>query len=284
MLIILLLLSLVFASPVLATDCTRNPGAATTTISSACAFPGTIDGVDYGSGSTNTGVLAIANGGNLTIGVGQTIAVGTITIAAGGAIGITTKGTIKINTPLYIADGDADGYPLNATQTLSSSGTVRRYTLTSFTLDCNDGDANYNTVCCTANGGACSAGGECCSTICRTDADSDGYYVGTTGLCRASNTTTDCNDGDNSYYPGNGNWYNDSGDHDCSGSVEKLYSDFSCSTCDGGAGRQSDSDGIDAGTGCGSSGTWWVSLGWGCWTPSTVCPAQAQGSQTQQCR
>jgi len=51
---------------------------------------------------------------------------------------------------------------------------------------------------CTDNGQACSADASCCSTICGTDADNDGYFsqaLGHTGTCQAaSKPYTDCDD------------------------------------------------------------------------------------------
>jgi len=250
------------------------------------ATEGIDDAGNNEASTTNVAVLTLVAGGSITINAG-TLYVGSLVLNGGTIATLTGGGSIKIGSPLYIADADADGYATDFTLlTSTSSGRRRLGLMKSFSaVDCGADSYNATNVCCTADGGACSANGECCNSICRTDADSDGYYVSasTTGYCRAGTTTNDCNDSDSSYYPGNGGWYSDSGDHNCSGGVEYLYSDFSCSECDSGRGRQSDSDGIQGGTGCGSSGTWWVSLGWGCWTPSTTCPANTSGSVTQQC-
>jgi len=138
MLIILLLFFLLFAPPALATNCANVPIGGNYTVSTACAFPGTSDGVDSGSGSTNNAVLTVTTGGTLTIGAGQTFTTGSISLT-GGSIAIISTGVIKIGAPLYITNADGDGYPANTTQyTSAAAGRVRRNTLASFAIDCND--------------------------------------------------------------------------------------------------------------------------------------------------
>ena len=68
-----------------AVDCTVTPGG-NITISSSCSFPYTVDGVDTGTGSTNTAVLQV-NSGTMTVLGTQTIALGSLTLN-GGSVAI----------------------------------------------------------------------------------------------------------------------------------------------------------------------------------------------------
>lgn len=124
-------------------------------IASPCAFTGTINGVDAGSGSTNTAVLTVTTGGSLTVLSDQTAAVGSLSLT-GGAITIVDGGSIKIGTPIYLPDNDDDGYPTSVTTTQYLTGGTH-YARRSQSLDYDDtpgsGATIYpGTVC----GGTCS--------------------------------------------------------------------------------------------------------------------------------
>jgi len=118
---------------------------------------------------------------------------------------------------------------------------------------------------CSANGAACTAGSQCCSTSCYADADGDGYApTSGTKTCRASSPLAgvDCCDSDSGSYAGASTYHQTTNacgdwDWDCSGNVEK--SPTSCVTCSG----------CQMGGSCGYCspyGTVWVS---GCSTVTT---------------
>jgi len=95
------------------------------TISSTCdlgALTGTVDGVDAGAGTTNTGAITINNGVTLTVGNGdnQTLTFGTIT-NNGTIIIVKNKGASLRKGPLWMQDCDSDGIPGSLIQTISSS-------------------------------------------------------------------------------------------------------------------------------------------------------------------
>lgn len=124
-----------------AVNCASVPISGNYTVSSSCSFANTVDGVDTGTGSSNTAVLTVGSGVTLTILAGQTIAAGSIT--NNGTITMVDTGVLKANTPIYVSgtDADADGYTTNTTQ--ATTGTVRRNTMTDISqTDCYDGNAN----------------------------------------------------------------------------------------------------------------------------------------------
>lgn len=147
-------LFIISPTPISAVDCSNVPISGNYSVNTACAFAGTINGVDTGTSSTNTAVLTIATGGSLSILSGQTITVGSISLTGGSIIQI--QGTIKIGTPLWMVDADADGYPANTTQYAQTSAPGngrRRNTMTSITeTDCNDLSYNATNQCCVASG------------------------------------------------------------------------------------------------------------------------------------
>lgn len=197
-----------------AITCSARPTSGNATIDIACAFPNSIDGLDAGTGTTNTAVLTLTTGGTLTVTANQTLAVGSISLAGGSIVTIGSGAQIKPNTPLYMTDSDADGYPdsISTQYITSATGRVRRSTIVAFTADCNDNMYSTSNVCCAANGSACGSDGACCSSVCATNADSDGYFsqaAGHTGTCKVSALPyTDCNDSNASIYT-NRTCYND---------------------------------------------------------------------------
>lgn len=114
------------------------------TLTESCTFANTVDGVDAGTGTTNTAVMTIPNAVALTVGsiANQTIGWGSITIQRGGSIIINKGvGASLIKGPIYMTDADADGYPASTAQNLSS-GKRRNLMTTLSTADCNDNDAS----------------------------------------------------------------------------------------------------------------------------------------------
>lgn len=126
--------------PALAVSC-NPPVGGNLTISSDCAFSGTVDGVDSGTGAANTAVLSVSSG-ILTINPGQTISVGSLNMTGGS---VALSGVIKIGTPLWMTDADSDGYPAATTQYAQASAPTngrRRNLMTSLsTIDTNDSQA-----------------------------------------------------------------------------------------------------------------------------------------------
>jgi hypothetical protein len=145
-----------------AVNCPSTSANGTFLISTSCSYPGTVDGADYGSGTTNTAIIEVAAGQTLTISASQTLATGSIKIddGGGGSRGsITILGTpgvnhgqIKLKTPIWVdqpIDADGDTYYGTAgggNAVISStqpSGKIRKnlYQAPS-TLDCNDSNPN----------------------------------------------------------------------------------------------------------------------------------------------
>ena len=188
-----------FLQPVYGVDCAPSASGATFTVNGSCSFvggttAGTAVGVDYGT-EANTAVLKTTSGTTLTVSANQTLATGSLDLTSGGSFVLISGSQIKIGTPLYITDTDADGYPSPSDTALYYgwvTGRVRRSSLVSMTLDCNDASASvFRSV----------AG--------YLDSDADGYgagayttCVGATGSYVASGT--DCYDGNASAYPGSG--------------------------------------------------------------------------------
>lgn len=157
-----------FPHPVFAVDCSVTPSG-NLTISSSCAFPGTINGADAGTGTTNTASITVSNGATLTVAADQTIAVGSL-IPSDGSIAIITGGQIKIGSPLWMTDADNDGYPSATTQVIQATqptnGQRRNLMASLATTDCNDGAYSTTNSCGLANGSTCSTGDQCTSTYC----------------------------------------------------------------------------------------------------------------------
>ena len=159
-----------------AVSCANVPISGNYTVDTACNFANTVDGVDAGTGTANTAILTSTNGGSLTVGAGTTLAVGSMSLTGGNIIIIDT-GLIKVGTALYATDADADGYPASITAfyTSAASGRVRRNSLASLVVDCDDANAAFypgtcsgNTACTTAGAtqacataGTCQTGGGC---------------------------------------------------------------------------------------------------------------------------
>lgn len=112
-----------------------------------CNFPNTgVDGVDSGTGVTNTAAINIGSGKTLTINQDQTIAFGQLNITKGGSIAINQNNAQLIKAPIWVENEDGDGYPKNASPTFLAQRTQpgptysRRNLLTSLSQDCLDTD------------------------------------------------------------------------------------------------------------------------------------------------
>lgn len=116
------------------------------TASSSCVFGNsTTDGVDKGTGTTNTAVLTVAKDTTLTVGANQTVAYGTI-YKPGATVVRLSGGTLR-RSPVWVPDADADGYPDNlgtqgqVVQATQPSGYARRAVIVATNKDCDSTDA-----------------------------------------------------------------------------------------------------------------------------------------------
>lgn len=115
-------------------------------VNADCSFAGATNGVDAGSGTTNTATLTVTSG-ILTIQPGQTIAFGSL-ILNGGVVAIPTGSSLMLpGAALWMTDADSDGYAETTDQTASrtnpGAGSTRRLNITSDSIaDCYDGNAN----------------------------------------------------------------------------------------------------------------------------------------------
>lgn len=90
--------------------------------------------------NTNDGSLTLI-GGSLTIANTAKLVVGRL-VPTGGTIIIQNGGSIDVySTPTWVADGDADGYPLDFTTYTATAPGRRRLGLMRATTDCNDGSS-----------------------------------------------------------------------------------------------------------------------------------------------
>jgi hypothetical protein len=262
------------SKPAYAVACSAQAGS-TVTVSSSCTFSGTKDGVDAGSGNTNTGIISITSGATLTVGAGQTIAYGSITKGAGGGSIIKTGGGVLLKGGIWYTDADTDGYAASTTPviqtTAPASGRHRNAMTNVATADCNDADAaKYQNL--TGYGGP--SGGS--------DSDGDGYYNGSlqSNICSGASlpagysSSQDCYDSNASAKPGqtlifnvtrgDGSW-----DYDCDGATTKILSKNGNIGCtDAGSGFCGPDAFIDANYACASTPT---VTGGSCQFRGTVC-------------
>lgn len=139
---------------VYASDCSDVSPSGDLVLTTACSFSGTINGVDSGTGTTNTAIITLNPGSKLILLSGQKIAVGSI-LFKGGSL-VLSGGSFSTNTPIWMIDEDSDGYPGTTTQYAQKTPPLngrRRSSLISMTiLDSNDSfycadDYNPNVVC-----------------------------------------------------------------------------------------------------------------------------------------
>jgi len=175
--------------------CTNVPMSGDYTVSSSCTFANTVDGVDEGGITVNSGVT-------LTVNAGQTIVWSPgHSIVINGAIAIANGGQLK-QTYLWLVDADNDGRPSSLTmyaQDTQPTNGKRRKDFTNFTYvsdiiaDCNDSNSyiyRNKTV--------------------GTDTDHDGYIAGSSTSSQCVGNSTSING--RTYYK------------DSSGNYTKLYS------------------------------------------------------------
>lgn len=173
-----------------------------------------VEGVDNPQNSetstTTDASITLATNSAITINNGGTLAVNSLSIT-GGSIAIQTGGQIKLNTPLYIADDDADGHAVDFTlYTASASGRRRLGLMSNFTtVDCNDGSAlvftSHAQCYADADGDTYTAGlaadtaclnTSSCATATKASASTTGAAVTTYTAGRLANAAngSDCND------------------------------------------------------------------------------------------
>ncbi len=112
-----------------AVDCTSVPISGSYVIpAGGCTFANTVDGVDEGTGASNSAVLTVPSGRTLTLNANQTIAFGLINMGGDGVIAKSQSGAQLVKKPLWMQDCNANGTPGSVTQTasLSSPGTSYR--------------------------------------------------------------------------------------------------------------------------------------------------------------
>lgn len=137
--------AMVFPKDVLAVDCAT--GKTDTTLSQSCAFANTVDGVDGGNITINTGVtLTISNNQTIVRNTGKQI------ILNGGSIVMIGTGQIK-QTNLWCTDSDSDGYCSDTTSFIAQDAspgpgarTIRNMSNLAV-VDCSDSNANLNVSC-----------------------------------------------------------------------------------------------------------------------------------------
>lgn len=173
-----------FVTKANAASCDPAPGDSTHSITTDCSFTYDVDGLDSGIGSTNDSVLSI-DSGVLTILGTQDIAAGSVELN-GGSISIISGGAIHLGDPIYATDVDTDTYIGGYTFYLTNvANTVRRNTLSTYDMDCNDNDSNAWTM----------VGGYL-------DSDGDGYGSTISGMACTDGSlpsnmvanSTDCDD------------------------------------------------------------------------------------------
>ncbi len=217
-------------------QCASVPEAGNYTLASSCVFQGTgADGVDNGSGTTNTALMTIQSGQSLTLGPNQTIAYGSI--SKQGASIVKFSGAILKKGAIWVPDTDDDGYPdatfAPGSQVISTSkpaGYVRRALANGLSPDCNGSDADVFRT---------NVGGNTAL-----DGDQDGYYTTSpTGNCVGASTTI----GGRTYYSdssGNYTYVLSSGglgSSDCSAADGTKWATMTGYT-------DSDGDGVGAGS------------------------------------
>lgn len=117
------------------------------TVSSSCAITAsTVDGVDAGTGTSNTATISVTGGAatTVTINASGKMAFGrSVTLSRGSKTAIFRTGSMQPG-PIWAPDADGDGYPTSANPTLQVSSTqpgshVRRSAMVTLgTADCLD--------------------------------------------------------------------------------------------------------------------------------------------------
>lgn len=92
------------------------------TVSSSCIFENDIDGVDAGTGNTNTAKIYL-NSGTLTIDSTQTIGFGSLVLGGGN---LFLLGSMRPGSALFVDDADGDGFPSSSLTTQYIGSGVNR--------------------------------------------------------------------------------------------------------------------------------------------------------------
>lgn len=241
------LLAMVLTIPpkTFAISCTGLPAIGSIVLSNCTLTVSSVTGADQANNielsSANSAVLTLNPGASVTINSGGTLAAGSVALN-GGTIAIDNGGFTKANTPIYITDADADGWPDEFTQSTATAGGLRRLSLmrSATTTDCSGSEFSQTNTCLIVNGGACTADNQCVSGICGTNADGDSYFsstAGHTGVCQGGSLPyTDCYDANATVYPGSATCMavdrgDGSFDYNCSSSESTCGSptyDYAC--------------------------------------------------------
>lgn len=199
--LLLAAVSPLFARPSFAACSSNNsgdlPGWGPSVTLSSCnktiSAPTGVDWTTLETGTNNTSALSLVNS-SLTLNSGAVLMTGSIELGSGANIAIDTlgNGVIKLGTPIYIADGDNDGWAptaINSTTLYEATAAGRRRLafMRAWTADC--GDTTYST------------GNVCCTVATRyQDADADGYGNPSVSISACTtagyvDNASDCNDG-----------------------------------------------------------------------------------------
>jgi hypothetical protein len=296
--------------------CTFSVNGATNTVSSSCAFDNALDGLDTGTGNTNTSILRI-NSGTLTIGANQQIAVGSVNLT-GGSLAIIAGGKMLLNTSMWYQDPDGDGV-YNSTILLSNNpasnlNAVRKNsTPTPSTFDCNPSGVTKiaHTQCYTDADGDTYTNGLAPNTTClnaatcalatAASASTDGATVTpfTAGRLRDAATAIDCGDTNATAHPNQGTYSAStftntqtglSFDWNCDGvQTQELTSLYVCNVTGCAAHYYTIANGWSGSApACGVQGTWNTTAGISAGTCTTLdstatCASSGASAATQKC-
>ncbi len=150
-----------FAKPIYAASCALGFNSGNKTVSSKTCAIADLEGIYGGATTTNTAIMTLTSN-SLTINSGGTLIAGSFSIGSGNTISILSGGAMSTKQICGL-DADGDGYPANTTWTAGCGAGYRALAaLTSLvSTDCNDSNASVYA-----------------NITCWTDADGDGYTVG----------------------------------------------------------------------------------------------------------
>jgi hypothetical protein len=147
----LLFIAVRSATPVYAVACSFpiSPANGDWAVSESCSITAdSLDGLDYANNveeaTTNPASITVPTGVTLTIPsgiLGSTIlATGSLILTGGTVVVGSANAIVKLNTPLYAADADADGWPNDTTYFTATASGRRRLSLmrSRATADCLD--------------------------------------------------------------------------------------------------------------------------------------------------
>jgi hypothetical protein len=149
-----------FPTNVFAISCTGLPSIGSRVLSNCTLTVSSVTGADQANNielsAANTAVLTLNPGASVTINSGGPLAAGSVSLN-GGTIAIDNGGFTKANTPIYVDDADADGWPDAITPTNATSSGKRRFSLmrSASTTDCSS-SVFTNEYPFNSNGGALS--------------------------------------------------------------------------------------------------------------------------------